>query len=53
LCVPSRDRLPTSAGAGYTDNRIEQHGVLEDGLRFLRKLFTPDEIARALREALD
>jgi len=39
--------------SGYTDDRIEQHGVLEEGLRFLRKPFTPDEIGRALREALD
>jgi two-component system cell cycle sensor histidine kinase/response regulator CckA len=39
--------------SGYTDERMEEQGVLEEGLSFLRKPFTPEEIARALRGVLD
>jgi two-component system cell cycle sensor histidine kinase/response regulator CckA len=39
--------------SGYTDERMEEHGVFEEGLSFLRKPFTPEEIARALRAVLD
>ena len=38
--------------SGYADHTMEQHGVFEDRLRFLRKPFTQGELARALREAL-
>jgi two-component system, cell cycle sensor histidine kinase and response regulator CckA len=39
--------------SGYTDDAIVQHGMLEPGLTFLQKPFTPDELARKVREVLD
>jgi two-component system cell cycle sensor histidine kinase/response regulator CckA len=39
--------------SGYTDDAIVQHGVLESGIAFLQKPFTPQGLARRLREVLD
>jgi two-component system cell cycle sensor histidine kinase/response regulator CckA len=39
--------------SGYADDTMAQHGVLEAGTSFLRKPFTPDELARTVREVLD
>jgi PAS domain S-box-containing protein len=39
--------------SGHTDEQMVEHGVFEEGVRFLRKPFAPEEIARALREVLD
>ena len=38
--------------SGYTDSEIQRH-ALEPGVALLRKPFTLDELARAVREALD
>jgi two-component system cell cycle sensor histidine kinase/response regulator CckA len=39
--------------SGYTAGAIEQHGVLDPGTSFLQKPFTPDQLARKVREVLD
>ncbi len=39
--------------SGYTDDAIVHRGVLEPGLAFLSKPFTPAELAHKVREVLD
>jgi two-component system, cell cycle sensor histidine kinase and response regulator CckA len=39
--------------SGHTDDTVIAHGVLEGGLPFLQKPFTPDALARKVREVLD
>jgi PAS domain S-box-containing protein len=39
--------------SGYTDDALGSHGVLDPDLALLHKPFTPDALARAVREALD
>ncbi len=38
--------------SGYTDDAIIHHGVLEEGINFIEKPFTPDSITRKIREVL-
>ena len=49
----ARPDIPVLYISGYTNDTMEKHGILEEGVSFLRKPFTPEDIARALRNLLD
>jgi two-component system, cell cycle sensor histidine kinase and response regulator CckA len=38
--------------SGYTSNVIGHHGILEDGVHFLQKPFSRDDLVERVREAL-
>jgi PAS domain S-box-containing protein len=39
--------------SGYSDDATAQHGILDSGISFLQKPFTPRELASKVREILD
>jgi PAS domain S-box-containing protein len=39
--------------SGYLDDALAQHGIVESGLPFLQKPFSPDTLASKVREVLD
>ena len=50
---PLRSEMKVLYMSGYTDDAIVHHGVLEEGTPFIAKPFSPDALARKVRELLD
>jgi len=38
--------------SGYTDDAIVKHGVLEEGINFIQKPFTPQQLIKVIKEVL-
>jgi CheY-like chemotaxis protein len=51
--APVRREMKVLYMSGYTDDAIVHHGVLEEGTAFIGKPFSPDALARKVREILD
>ncbi|MFN2577493.1 MAG: PAS domain S-box protein [Pyrinomonadaceae bacterium] len=51
--LKTRPSLRVLFMSGYTDDAIVHHGVLDESANFIQKPFSPDELARKVRQVLD
>jgi two-component system cell cycle sensor histidine kinase/response regulator CckA len=49
----TRPELKVLFVSGYTDDAIVHHGILNPGTAFLQKPFTPQALARKVREVIE
>jgi DNA-binding response OmpR family regulator len=50
---PRRPEMRVLFMSGYTDDVISRHGVLDAGVNFIPKPFSPDVLAARVQEVLD
>jgi len=48
-----RPEMRVLYASGYADSAITHHGILEPGIPYLQKPFTPETLGRRVREVLD
>jgi CheY-like chemotaxis protein len=53
LLAPTRPQMRILFMSGYTDEVVLRHGLLDAGVAFLEKPFSPINLARKVREVLD
>ena len=51
--IPKDEKMRVLYMSGYTDDAILRRGIFERGTAYIQKPFTPDALARRVREVLD